>query len=141
MNPLQKALSQLPDGLNKKQAAKVLKMIANAMPKSVYMGKKIIKQHVHDLTAKEIKNTMFQTEPQNLISTEGTDIMRKVDAYYFTNHERRLRKAYESEGRKGVIKYIRSVDTTNKAVNEAAKTTAAMVGISRIVKEKIQPIL
>lgn len=130
MNPLQQALSQLPDGLSRKQAAKVLRM-----------GKKIVKQTIHDLREKEIKNSMFQTTPQDLISTEGTTIIRKVDAYYFSNHERRLRKAHESGGRAGVIKYIKEVDATNKAVNEVGKMTASMNVISRVLKERIKPIL
>ncbi|MFZ1786691.1 MAG: hypothetical protein WAT92_00205 [Saprospiraceae bacterium] len=141
MTPIQTAYGNLKDGLTPKQSLKPLEAIASLLPKTVYIGKKIHKQEVHDLREKEIKNTMFPELGVSLISGENKGILRKSEAYFFANHKRRLRDVYKSKGKKGVLEYIKWVNENNKSINSAHETTKTMTVVSEIVKEKIKPFL
>jgi len=95
MTPLQTAFFNLEDGLTPKKAIKPLEAIASALPKTVYIGKKIHKQQVQDLREKEIKNSMFPELGSSLVSGDNKEIIRKSEAYFFANHKRRLRDVYK----------------------------------------------
>ena len=141
MTPLQTAFFNLQDGLTAKQCLKPLEAIANLLPKTVYIGKKVSKVIIKDLTAKESKNSMFPEIGQQPIISGDVETMRKSEAYFFANHKRRLRDAYKEGGKNGVLKYIKWVNENNKAVNGAHETSKAMGVLSEIVKENIKPIL
>lgn len=140
MTPLQQAYGNLRDGLNKKQSEKALKAIADNLPKTVYIAKKIVSQEIQDLREREIKNSMFPEVGQSVFSSENTQIFRKTENYFYANHKRRLREAYNKEGKSGVLKYISWVNENNKAVNNAHQNTKTMLGVSSIIKERIKPI-
>jgi len=141
MTPLQTAFFNLEDGLTPKKAIKPLEAIASALPKTVYIGKKIHKQEVQDLREKEIKNSMFPELGCSLVSGDNKEILRKSEVYFFANHKRRLRDVYKAKGKKGVLEYIKWVNENNKSVNAAHETTKTMTVVSAIVKEKIKPFL
>ena len=141
MTPLQEPYFNLKDGLTIKKASKQLHLIASLLPMTVYVGKKVHKVIIHDLTEKEVKNSMFPEIGQQPIISGNVEQLRKSEAYFYANNKRRLKTAYKTKGKKGVLEYIKWVNDNNKAVSSAHETTKAMGVISEVLKAKIEPFL
>ena len=122
-----------------KSNVKLLKIIADNLPKTVYVANCFILREIKDLTEKDVKNTHIIDINDNInsvaiISKGDTRVMLKAEKYAYVSHKNRLKKAWNETGKIGVKRYIIWVDENNKAVNSVSMNSKVL----KIVDEKIK---
>lgn len=127
---------------------KILKSIRTAaakIPVTYVKGTGYEIREIKDLRGKEVKNTQFftGTNPENgiLIETAPETIIIKNTVLYKVNHYRRLKKAFEANGKDGVKQYLRWVDQNNKLLNSEYEVKMITKFMTEKIKAQITEIL
>ena len=135
-------LNQLPENGSFKHVQSLLKKICEVIPKTAYIANKNQIIAVHDLIEKEIKNTNVFDNPTPQINISlHQNIITQNEVYFYASNKNRIKKAWNENGKKGVIDYILWIDKNNKAINSANQNGKVSSLVTQKIKASISEFL